>query len=317
MKTKLLSSLLLITLLSFENIFSQQMASDSKGESVFTSYSFDDYKINISTAEPLSVGVSLGRFLTSLNLKDKAAIAGRNSDVYVNYGLLNSGDQLDFNKLNDNKFGHSIKLGYQNSVVNLQNLNPFWFFKGGGGVAVFYNVDNFNFLNSETMEESSETPASYGLELNSTIFITETNVFTKLTALLAFEAKYYINTWNSDELLNYQTDYIQNGTVVAMEDFKGKYGILKDDISKLRVAGSLPLYYGHFNLTPYTVLTTASESKPSYRAGTNFNIIQAPIDREELNFGSSFGIGIDWLNQDGEWSQANIFLRGSISFGKI
>ena len=70
------------------------------------------------------------------------------------------------------------------------------------------------------------------------------------------------------------------------------------------------------NLTPYAVLNATSNNKPEYRVGSNVNLTQAQLNRNDINFEGSFGIGIDWGYNSDNWSKANIFLRGSISLVK-
>jgi len=320
MRTIKLTFLAFLFLFGTSYLHAQKIASDSEGESVFSNYSFDDYKIDISTDEPFSIGFSGSKFKNSFS-KVKKDVSNKAKDYYFKYGLLNSGDQLDFSKLNNNKFGHSFKIGYQSIVTSLANINQTFLGRGGLGVSAFFNIDNFDYFNSATQVETTKQPVSYGVELNGMFIFKKTiTSFEKITFISYFEAKYFVKTWNNNTLLNYQSDdnfILDNSdTIVVLEDFKGKYGVLDNDISRVRIAVSEPIFYRRVNLTPYIVTNITSNTKPLYLMGANFNFIQAEINRQELNFDSTFGIGIDYAYQDSVWSKPTVFLRGSINFGK-
>ena len=206
MRTIKLTFLAFLFLFGTSYLHAQKIASDSEGESVFSNYSFDDYKIDISTDEPFSIGFSGSQFKNSFS-KVKKDVSNKAKDYYFKYGLLNSGDQLDFSKLNNNKFGHSFKIGYQSIVTSLANINQTFLGRGGLGVSAFFNIDNFDYYNSTTQVETTKQPVSYGVELNGMFFFKKaiTN-FKKITPVIAFETKYFIKTWNNNTLLNYQSD---------------------------------------------------------------------------------------------------------------
>ena len=296
----------------------QKIASDSKGKSVFSNYALEDYKFDISTDEPFSISFSLARFISTINNKVLKPTISSDTDIFFNYALLNSSDQLDFNNLRENKFGSSFKIGIQKNVKSLGDAKNFKFFKGGGGLSFFYEADNLSYYDSQLSSESTTKPISYGLELNANIFPKANLNFSKLNFITAIEAQFYLRTWNKDELLNYQLikDVETNVDVIAFEDFRGKYGVLDNNVKKIRLAISEPIFYKRMNLTPYAVLNATSNNKPEYRVGSNVNLTQAQLNRNDINFEGSFGIGIDWGYNSDNWSKANIFLRGSISLVK-
>ncbi len=311
MKTKL--CFIVLFLISTNFIYSQKIGVDSKGKSIFSFYTLTDYRIEFAVDEPLSVSTSFRRLISSFSASGKPTII-KNSGFYLNASLLNSSDFIALNNLKDINPGLGLKLGYQKSIKSFTDidLTPNGTF--AYGVNGVFNMDNIKLYNETSNTVDRKFPLSYGVEGNFTYFSNK-----KLRNMLSFNFS-YAKTWNDDELLNFKkkSDAIVTTDIVAFEEFDGRYGILNTNVDKIRVSASSPFYWGYINPIPYAVLVSASNSNPKYFFGTFVNILNKPLEKKDYAIPASFGIGIDWTyTSEQKWSSANIFIRGSINFGKM
>lgn len=305
-------SLITLILLT-DNLFAQKIGVDSKGKSIFSFYSLSDYRLEVSTDEPLSIGRALTRFTTKYMVRGVPTIV-KDKGLYLNLSMLNSTDMLVFNSLSKMKPGFGIKLGYQKSVQSFNDIDRTPRGTYTAGVNTVFNMDNIKLFNTVDSIITKKYPLTYGVEGNFTYF-SKSNFRNIIALNISFS-----RTWNDDDLLSYQnkSDVIIGSTVVALEEFDGRFGKLKTDINKFRISTSFPFYIGYLNPIPYVVLISSTGNSPKYFLGTFFNILTAPLEKKDYTIPASLGIGIDWTySTDKKWSSANIFLKGAINFGKF
>lgn len=148
-------------------------------------------------------------------------------------------------------------------------------------------------------------------------FFRNKNLSSKKRIILALNAS-LLRTWNDDDLINFQniSDVTVLPNIVALKDFEGRYGTLKDDIIKFRFSASLPMYFSLINPIPYVVYNNASGTE-SYNFGVFTNILNKSLPRQNFKIPSSFGFGIDWIYSQEKFSSANVFIKGAISIGEL
>lgn len=340
MKFKPLLALPCLVLFPFAS-FSQSIGVDSKGKSIFTHYSKADARFEISTDEPLSLSYIFGAKKTPFTRKTAPKVAAispsltpKEKDRYdfettidkftgtlVQLSMLNSDDQLSLTNLFDINPGVGFKIGRQTSIGvfdKLDNIPDKYWGASTWGLNAVFNMDNIQLYNATTSIEGKKLPLSYGIEGNYSLFFKNKND-RKTRNVLAVNGRLLLRTWNDDNLLYYQK--LSNTTVltdaVAMEDFEGRYGNLKTDVTKFRLAVSAPFYYGHLNPIPYFVLNTQSGQSPIYFMGVFTNVLTKSLTKEKFKIPTSLGIGIDTKLFHGKLGSPNLFIKGSISFGEF
>ena len=313
MKRNILKTTLFFGLiLTGQYCFAQKIGTDSKGKSIFSFYSLNDYRLEFDTEEPFSLGFSTYRFKTTFTIDADTTVV-KNSGIYVNLSMLNSDDYINFKNLSEMRPGAGFKIGWQKSIEKFQDIDR----TPGGtyswGINAFFNFDNIKLYNPLDSLTTTKLPLTYGLESNFTYFSKS-----KFRNMIAINLSYN-RTWNDDELLNFQTidkTTIANN-IVALEDFEGRYGLLSNEIDKVRLSTSFPFYIGYLNPIPYLVLNVSSNSAPKYSVGTFINILTKKLEVKDFNIPSSFGLGIDWTYSANNWTKPSIFMRGAINFGKF
>ena len=127
-------------------------------------------------------------------------------------------------------------------------------------------------------------------------------------------------TWNDRNMLSYQeiSRITLRPDVVAMQDFDGRYGALKKNFLKYRMAASYQLFYGRLNPAPYIVAIFGTQNSPSYHMGVFTNILSSSLKDSDNRMPGSFGVGFDWVYATEHLSpKINLFVRASISLGKL
>jgi hypothetical protein len=314
-------TLMMICLLGLGEVgFGQDVAVDSKGETVFAFYSLPDWRFEFSSKTPLSLGVSGKRFRTTYKTKTKLMLTKdttvvKESGVYYKLELLNSSKLFTFSTLNQIDAGIKANIGWQMTLGKVKRLigKGAWVY----GANSYLAIDNFNIYNTISKNIEKKKPTSFGIDINISHIFPKSDGKEKFHVLSAIAS--FSKTWNDDDLLNYRE--IENvtitQTVIGLDKFSGRFGELNENINKLRVAVSYATVVGIFNPIPYIIFTDNNISAPKYHVGLFLNILSKKLDKADYTIPSSIGLGIDFINAESKWSSANIFLKGSINFGKI
>lgn len=293
--------------------FAQKIAVDNKGKSVFTSYSQKQARLEFSDDEPLSVTGSFRNFFHPFKI-DTSRTVDKASGWFLTASLLNSGAVPMLSNLDKLRPGLGLKLGRQVTLDKVYNLKG-TYGANAYGMNVLLNLDNVNLMNTNSPDSAAHRVClvTYGVEGNWIHYFASTDKI-----LFALNAS-FTKTWNDDDLLNFQNnaDVTFRSSVVALEEFKGRYGPLQRDVSKFRVAASLPFYFWRLNPVPYTVLNAISGSMPKYYVGIFINVLTEER-KEAYSIPSSIGIGFDKeLGGDVKKKGINVFVKGSLSIGKF
>lgn len=329
MKTNLATAVLLLASLICT---AQSVITDSKGNGTFNYYDIERFRLDLSPEDFSATFAVPGEILYK---KDTVDNVKKTRGLVMQVGVTNLDNVVNMSDIKNLKPGFKFKLGYQTNVSMINDYEgPTYSF----GIYAVYSRANFTHYNPESEQIASQKPATYGGEVNGTWFpfTVKKERFFLLHANLSF-----LKTWNEDELANFKSldgGILQNnGSIIAFKDFDGKYGLLKKDIDKFRSAFSLPLYFGEYEfvksnwffglakylmITPYGVVSATSVSKPSYIAGGTLSILKlkkeenskktVPMSFSSLEVPSLISVGLDWGNKDGNWSKANVFIKGSI-----
>ncbi|AYB34887.1 hypothetical protein [Chryseolinea soli] len=298
----------------------QKIGVDSKGKSVFTHLSSAEARFELSTEEPLSVSYLFHPTEHPFTLT-------RTGDTTVvkihgwlgQLSLLNSSDILVLSDLSDSNLGVGGKFGYQSTIDVFHDLNSIpsgYLGTYTWGVNGVLNMDNIRLYDSVSANISKERPVTLGAEGNFNLFFKNWSggsarmVFAFTGAIL--------HTWNDDELINYQelSKTTVLPTIVALKDFKGRYGTLDRDVTKIRFSLAVPMYFSIVNPIPYLVFNSSS-GNDSYTYGAFINVISKRLTKIKFKIPSSIGMGIDWTSTDGDVSDPKIFVKGAISLGKL
>lgn len=302
---RIVFTLLLISFISFSR--AQEVVVDSKGEPVFQFYSVQDARLQFTRRAPVSASYV---FPGNKN----------NSGTLVQLSVLNSGDFPLVQKLRDIRPGAGIKLGYQNTLEQFAAIDAserksthVW------GVNAIFNVDNTKLYDTIKRSAGKKYPLTYGAEANYTFFFKNKNANSKWAKALSIYSA-VSSTWNDRNLLSYAeiSKTAFRPDVIAMQDFDGRYGVLKKNFFKYRMAVSFPMFYKRFNPTPYWVAIFGTHNSPSYHMGVFTNILSSSLDKSNTRMPGNFGVGFDWVYATEHLSsKVNLFVKASISLGKL
>lgn len=302
---RIIFSLLFIPVFSFSS--AQEVAIDSKGEPVFQFYSVQDARLQFSRRAPVSASY---------------VFPGQksNSGTLLQLSVLNSGDLPLVGKLRDIRPGAGIKLGYQNSLEQFAAIDQsnkksthVW------GINAIFNVDNIKLYDTIEKSAGKKYPLTYGVEGNYTFFFKNKTANSKWRKALSIYSA-VSSTWNDRNLLSYQeiSKVTMRPDVIAMQDFDGRYGVLKENFFKYRMAVSFPMFYKRFNPTPYWAAIFGTQNSPSYHMGVFTNILSSSLAKSNTRMPGTFGIGFDWVYATEHLSsKVNLFVKASISLGKL
>jgi hypothetical protein len=302
---RIIFSLLFISVFSFSK--AQEVAVDSKGEPVFQLYSVQDARLQFSRRAPVSASY---------------VFPGQksNSGTLLQLSVLNSGDLPLVGKLRDIRPGAGIKLGYQNSLGQFAAIDQsnkksthVW------GINAIFNVDNIKLYDTIGKSAGKKYPLTYGVEGNYTFFFKNKTANSKWRKALSIYSA-VSSTWNDRNLLSYQeiSKVTMRPDVIAMQDFDGRYGVLKENFFKYRMAVSFPMFYKRFNPTPYWAAIFGTQNSPSYHMGVFTNILSSSLAKSNTRMPGTFGIGFDWVYATEHLSsKVNLFVKASISLGKL
>jgi hypothetical protein len=242
-----------------------------------------------------------------------------NTGMLLQLSILNSGDFPMIEKLRDIRPGAGIKIGYQNTLKQPSGFGQSTQSAKAWGFNAFFNVDNIRLYDTIEGIAEKKYPLTYGAEGNYTFFFANKNSNSNWKKALSFYAA-VSSTWNDRNLLSYQeiAKVTLRPDVVAMQDFDGRYGVLKKNFFKYRMAASLPLYYKRLNPTPYIVAIFGTQNSPSYHMGVFTNIMAASLRKSNQKMPSTFGLGFDWVYATEHLSsKVNLFLKLTVSLGKL
>lgn len=302
---RIIFSLLFISVFSFSK--AQEVAVDSKGEPVFQFYSVQDARLQFSRRTPVSASYIFPGQKS-------------NSGTLLQLSVLNSGDLPLVGKLRDIRPGAGIKLGYQNSLEQFTAIDQsnkksthVW------GINAIFNVDNIKLYDTIEKSAGKKYPLTYGVEGNYTFFFKNKTANSKWRKALSIYSA-VSSTWNDRNLLSYQeiSKVTMRPDVIAMQDFDGRYGVLKENFFKYRMAVSFPMFYKRFNPTPYWAAIFGTQNSPSYHMGVFTNILSSSLAKSNTRMPGTFGIGFDWVYATEHLSsKVNLFVKASISLGKL
>jgi len=291
--------------------FAQEVAVDSRGEPVFPFYSKKDARLQFSRRAPLSASYLV-------NTKDKGA--DQFSGMLLQLSVLNSGDLPFVGRLRDVQPGAGIRIGYQNSVGDFPAMDQSKSHSAKSwGINAIFNVDHIKLYDTLKHSAGKRYPLTYGIEANYSFFLRNKKENAKWRKALSFYS-FLGSTWNDRNLLSYQeiSKTILTPDVIALQDFDGRFGILKENFLKYRLAVSFPMFYGRLNPVPYWVAIVGTQNSPSYHMGVFTNIMSSSLNRSNSKMPSSFGLGFDWVYATEHLSsKVNLFLKLAISLGSL
>lgn len=297
-------ALTLIVLTSFYFSYSQEVAVDSKGEPVFQLYSLNDARLQFNRRAPISASYLFPN-------------GKKSAGTLLQLSILNSGDFPLVSKLKDIRPGAGIKLGYQHTLEQLSQASNTgthtW------GVNAFFNVDNIKLYDTIESVTDKKYPVTYGVEGNYVFYFKNKNPNSNWRKALSIYTA-VSSTWNDHNLLSYQevSKVTFRPDVIAMQDFDGRYGVLRKNFFKYRMAVSLPIFYKRLNPTPYFAAIFGTTNSPSYHMGVFTNVLSSSLKTSNAKLPSTFGVGFDWVYATEHLpTKVNLFLKASISFGNL
>ncbi|HWI91672.1 MAG TPA: hypothetical protein VNT20_10380 [Flavisolibacter sp.] len=302
-------TLVALLFLSFRFSYTQEVAVDSKGEPIFQLYSFNDARIQFNRRVPLSASYVFPSRQTA-----------NNSGTLLQFSILNSGDFPLVNKLRDIRPGAGIKLGYQHMIrqfneVDQSNKNAThtW------GINAFFNADNIKLYDTTKGIAEKRYPLTYGAEGNYVFFFRNKKQNSNWKKALSIYSS-VSSSWNDRNLLSYQqvSKITMRPDVIAMQDFDGRYGALRENFFKYRMAISFPMFYKRFNPTPYWAAIFGTQNSPSYHMGVFTNVLSSSLKKSNTKLPSTFGFGFDWVYATEHLpAKVNLFMKLAVSFGKL
>ncbi len=312
--------LLVFTLVFTTLSYSQKMGVDGKEKSVFTYYTFPSDRLSINAEGSVNYTFVFG-------LKDEVWVRTRTRDVTVvkktgwtiDLGLTTDETFLSSENLSKLRPGLDLKFGKQKSIDTFNSIDIRLPNRKKSvktyGFNIIFKIDNIRLFDSTLKQNSKKYPLTYGGEVYYNFIFRNLDTLNKHRIVLAFTGS-ATRTWNDDDLLSYQDigDAIVTSEVVALEEFEGRFGILKPNVNSLRFSISLPMYFGNFNPIPFLVFNAKSFSMPSYRFGGFLNVLSKKLDQRKFSIPSSLGVGIDWKVQERKIAKGTLFVKGTIDF---
>lgn len=299
------------------SVQAQSIATDSKGNPVLQLYAFENARFDFSskdftfTVTSKSINKTF-KFFSATN--DTNVIKKR--QAFFQVSILNTDELQSLSDISGFRPGGKMKIVFQNIV---DSINPlFHEATFGGGFALFASVDNIKLYNESINIIEKRYPFTIGVEGNLNLFLPKLWAKTRW-AILSFNMS-ASNGWNNSELKNYKdiTNVITTPSVVAFDNFDGKFGTLKTRLNNFRLGISLPINLHRTQLIPYVVHSSSVGTSPLFITGTYLNIVLGESsDFNKLKVPSAFGIGIDWVKNEKKWTSPNIFIRGAFTIGKL
>lgn len=299
------------------SLVSQNLGTDSDGNAVFSFFNLKANRFEFSAKDAISYTQAFKVYKVPWVTEGTGeSTIDKYKGFTIKPSIINTGKRFIVNDLNDLNLGFGLEVGYQLTMKDLANLakTP----KGARlyGGSVFFKMDNIDLFDTENNEEGKEYPTTYGVNLNYSYLFknSKSKDFKSLVSVNATISR----GWNDKGLLNYQdiAEATITPTIVALGKFKGRYGVLDNEVDKFRLAVSYPFYKGLFNPVPFVRWSMQSNSTPSYGLGVLLNIMSKTLKKAEYKLPATFGIGIDYSYTGREWQTPKLFLTGSISIGE-
>ncbi len=305
---------------------SQTVVTNSDGDEMFNFYTGNSLAIELETGkEEVNFNYNLPvkkSFFYYLNAdgttKDTTIYTSRNIQFAVK--IFNTGGNIDYNRIANNRVGFEGKLGFQRTVDKFAKMSRLedhnqWVCSFGGNV--YLKEGNYLMLDA-ALQENTKKPTSFGINLNLA-------VYRVVWMASQFSATIGFREWNIDDLPSYyaNTPLASNGSFIALDkEARGKYGLLADrDFYQIRFANPFFPFHCAKNVsnriafTPYGSVELSDKAKPDYRFGLMFNMLGSGINREaNYKIEKGFGIGLDKGSND---ENPVLFLRGTFNFGDI
>lgn len=316
---------LLLAITASQICSSQKIGIDRAEKSVFTYYSVPDERFSISADGSIAYSLRLGGALPinfyprNSNRTSATKLRTFNLDIEL------STDQDLFSSEDLTKLRPGLKLMFGRNVTidQFDNLETRLPKKKKSlktyGYSAFVSIGNIKYFDSTTKVINKKYPLEYGVEGYWNAIFRNSKTETKSRILFATTIS-LSRTWNEDDLLFYQdiTKSIITPQVVAMEDFDGRFGILKQSLNNMRLSASLPMYFGHFNPIPFVALRAREQSTPAYYFGIFLNVLAKKdlLDAHLFKIPPTLGFGIDWKYHEKTLSKPALFVKGEIGFGK-
>jgi len=298
----------------------QGVGFDSKYKSIFSYYTSDNkLAIQTSSSTPVSVYKTVARGDSVVKSYPNIVPQGdpiptvTKQHLWLYQASLLTSDGNSYASFTKIRPGIGLAFGYQNAINTVSHLDVI----GGAntwGINGIFNLNNIDLYNTNTNREESRLPVTYGLEANYNHLFPHRND-AKFYWLLSLTASLY-HTWNDDVLLSYQNldaATISN-SVVAFDNFRGRYGDFKNNVTNGRFSAATPLYWWYLNLIPFAELNYYSNAQRDYHAGAFLLILPNKISATNYSIPTSLGVGVDWIHSDGKFSSANFIITGTFEF---
>lgn len=299
------------------DLSAQDFGVDSKGKPVLSYYSFDEYRLNFDSDDPISVSTSFVRVFTKYRNKNTVAFSTKSETNLVKasgftgkLSLLNSGDAvLSQDNIKDFTPGVELKIGYHQTIDEVLKKNIWVNTKG---INLIGSMDNFRNYDPSVGGKGLIQPLSGGIEgICNWLYFGE-----KYTIIIGLNGT-YLNGWNKDYLTNYQnlSEATVDNTVVALEDFAGRYGHLQTNINSGRIAGSASFYRNHFFGLIFVSQSATERHHPTTGIGLMLGMMNTEFVIEDSTFPSALAIGTD-LNYTDNFAVPSLYFKASIGFYK-
>ena len=313
--------LLVMSSIFFNRANSQSLGIDRKSKSVFTNYSLPDSRFDLNADGNLAYTFLLHKPDTVVYV-----LRGTNDTTIVKFrawtmefNVSTNEDLLSSENLSTLRPGGGFKIGYHVSIDTFKNMDTRLPSSKKSvktyGINFAFDLSNIKLYDTISRSAGKKYPPTVGLETYYNFIFRKRDTTHKSRFVLALTASYKY-TWNDDNLISYQnrSDAFVTSDVVALEEFDGRYGVLKKDVSNFRFSLAFPMYFGHFNLIPYSVWNPRSYNKPAYYFGLFTNVLKDKLNIREFKIPSSIGVGFDWKYQDSKFSKITFFIKGQIGF---
>lgn len=212
-----------------------------------------------------------------------------------------------------------VRPSYRAEIGLQRNLNTFYNIKliprgnnftHAGGMSVYLEYQNVNFYDTLSQIIDNKRPIIYGLHGHINLFHTKSGLFA-----ISLSGDIY-KSYNQDALTPFQertqSTYI-DPNVVSVGDVFGNIGAF-DRVTAYRLRASLPIFVNEWiSLTPYTSMYGYIDDEPKNLTGMALNLFNGSPAELKGSIVQGFGIGVDWLRDNNEWSSANVSLYGSLN----
>lgn len=320
-------NLIFVSLITVHLLSAQNIATDSKGNDVFQSYTADNFKGTITTGQQQAVQgsycVPFRGYFYHLKSRPRDTTVSTSHCIAINGSLNTSNGMISLGKNNNFQPGFSLATGYQKTIDKFHNLDKLPVTAYTLGIMVYYRMDNFNYYDTINNRQIKKQPGSFGLNFQNSIY----KPFRQNWLSFSYSAQIEYS-WNIDALSEYQKNspVFVNSQIISLGDFYGKLGNLHRTYN-YRFRFSIPIFlpgdsksFIHkMNILPYYVWYGMLDTKSTINqiAGLSVNFLGESVQRDKaFRIVQGFGLGIDYVGTDTGWSGPNIFFTGTLNFGE-